>query len=245
MAKRNTPEFPAQPQTDGEAGGMYEVEIGDAAEPQEDTDKGFDPDQFAEPTATLPESVGSDPFNADELRLAPDQMSGIGGKKMILTVDSRAPDKAWFCRVHPDPNYTMATAVIELKDERETYLIARHLREELKIEPTYKSILLCTAITRQGELFLWKVPLPGPDGKRPSWIEIPMQAVEMAKTKWVRMAWSQQSRKHEVYIATATAKIPPPEWPELTFNAILKLAYRDKYIDNIDHPVLRQLRGGV
>ena len=46
-------------------------------------------------------------------------------------------------------------------------------------------------------------------------------------------------------IFEATANIPDPVWPELSFTDILKIAFRDKLIDRPDHPVIQQLRGTV
>jgi hypothetical protein len=37
--------------------------------------------------------------------------------------------------------------------------------------------------------------------------------------------------------------VPEPEWPELGFRDLLKLAFRDRFIGAFDHPVLRKLRG--
>jgi hypothetical protein len=43
----------------------------------------------------------------------------------------------------------------------------------------------------------------------------------------------------------ATGELPEPQWPELPFSQILQIAFKDKYIDSLDHPVLRKLRGEV
>jgi hypothetical protein len=51
----------------------------------------------------------------------------LGVKKALITVPVRKPDKAWFFRVHPDEDRRLQTYVIELKEERETYLVAKPL----------------------------------------------------------------------------------------------------------------------
>ncbi len=52
-------------------------------------------------------------------RLADAETGGeVGG------VPVRKPGKAWWVRVHPDPAYSLSTAVVELKEDRETYLVA-------------------------------------------------------------------------------------------------------------------------
>ena len=39
--------------------------------------------------------------------------------------------------------------------------------------------------------------------------------------------------------------IPDPEWPDLSLGEILKIAFRDYYIDTPDHAVIKRLRGQV
>jgi hypothetical protein len=43
----------------------------------------------------------------------------------------------------------------------------------------------------------------------------------------------------------ATGPLPDPNWPDLTFQEIFDIAIRDRKIDSLDHPVVRQLRGEV
>ena len=47
---------------------------------------------------------------------------------------------------------------------------------------------------------------------------------------------------HYEHFEPAT-KLPDPEWPPLTFTEILRVAFRDRMIDSLEHPVVRQLRG--
>jgi hypothetical protein len=37
--------------------------------------------------------------------------------------------------------------------------------------------------------------------------------------------------------------LPEPSWPEVSFKEILRIAFKDNYIETPDHPVLRRLRG--
>jgi hypothetical protein len=67
--------------------------------------------------------AGPDPFDPESLRLPPDLGAALGVKKILLTVPVRKPAKEWFIRVHPDPAYQLSTAVIELKEVGEIYLV--------------------------------------------------------------------------------------------------------------------------
>ena len=63
-----------------------------------------------------------DPFDPAALRLAPD-FEAVGVKRVIVAVPVRKPGKQEFVRVHPDEDYRLETGLIELEEERETYLV--------------------------------------------------------------------------------------------------------------------------
>jgi hypothetical protein len=68
-----------------------------------------------------------------------------------------------------------------------------------------------------------------------------MEAAELGRTGWVRMTANMGLQAYDV--AVAPADLGEPEWPDIAFKKILEIAFRDKRIDSLDHPVLRRLRG--
>jgi len=44
-------------------------------------------------------------------------------------------------------------------------------------------------------------------------------------------------------IAMAGGVIPDPEWPDLSFQEMIRIAFRTLIIDRPDHAVIRRLRG--
>jgi hypothetical protein len=185
----------------------------------------------------------TDPFDLDSLRLSQDFASAVGVKKLLKTVPVKRPSKEWFVRTHSDPSYRLSTAVLELKEDRETYLVPQHLWPLLADEKTFSPRLLVTAINRQNELFIWPIRLPGSNGKFDDWSRSAMDAAEEAKSRWVRVTASMSLGAYQV--DAATGKLPDPAWPDVTFQEIIKIAFRDKMIDHWDHPVLKRLRGEV
>ncbi len=99
-------------------------------------------------------SIAPDPFDPASLRLTGDFTAAVGVKKALLTVPVRKPDKSWFVRTHPSENYRIETAVIELKEDRELYLVAPALWQELATESTFSPRALFTAVNRQGVVFI-------------------------------------------------------------------------------------------
>lgn len=48
---------------------------------------------------------------------------------------------------------------------------------------------------------------------------------------------------YEIY--QATGDFPEPTWPEATFQEILEIAFKGKFIRSMDHPVVKRLRGAI
>ena len=187
------------------------------------------------------DGTAPDPFDPENLRLSQDFTAMVGVKKQLLTVPVRKPAKEWFVRAHPDPAYRVQTAVIELKEDRETYLVDQSLWHELAAESTFSPRALFTAASRQSVVFIWPVRLPGQDGKIDDWSRSALEAAELATKKWVRVQSNMALGAYDVY--EALADIPEPDWPAVPFKELLRVAFKDRFIDALDHPVLRRLRG--
>lgn len=180
-----------------------------------------------------------DPFDLASLRLPQNFEDTSGVKRIVTTVPVRKPDRTWFVRVRPGEEWRLSTGIVELKDERETYLVAPSLRHELASEMTPK--VLFTAINRQGVLFLWIVKLPNVDGRSDTWSQSALAAATQAEGGWVRVIPNNTLGGYDLY--TARAGLPDPEWPDLSFQEIIRLAFKDRMIDSLDHPVVRRLKG--
>ena len=190
----------------------------------------------------LQSNEGASRFDPRRLRLSQDfdQMAGV--TKVITTVPVRRPDPMSFVRVHPDRAWSLVGALLlERVDGQESFLVDPVLHDEVAAVAKLK--ILFTAITRQGVLFLWPVGMTGPDGRSNSWNDSAQRAADMARKQWVRVNSNQGLGAYEVVVPNA--ELPVPEWPDLSLEQILELAFRDRFIDSVDHPVLRKLRGEV
>jgi hypothetical protein len=187
-----------------------------------------------------PPASNDDPFaDLSKLRLTQDFVETAGVKKLLTTVPVRKPNAQDFVRVHHDSAYRMAFAAIELKDDREIYLLLPEIAQQLPGE--FIMITLHTAINRQGVVHLWPVRLPTPDGRINEWHRSAAEAAELAMKRWVRVRANMTLGAYEIFEAAST--IPEPTWPEHSFQELVKIAFRDRLITNLDHPVIRRLRG--
>ena len=182
-----------------------------------------------------------DPFDLESLKLSQDFASTIGVKKVLTTVPCRKPNRHEFVRVRPGADWHLETGIFEDKIQREMYLVGRDMWGELAGEIT--PVCLFTTITKQGDISLWPVKLPGTDGKTNSWNESALAASQLATKKWARVASNMNAGYYDTF--EATGELSEPKWPELSLQEIVKLCFKDRLIDSVDHPVLRALRGEV
>jgi len=193
-------------------------------------------------TATPPgEPLTTDLFDLERLRVSQNFADTLGVRKVLTTVPVMKPNRQWFVRVHPAADHRLTVALIELKEERLTFLVTPEIAAQLPEEVTLR--MLFTAVTRQGTVFLWPVRLPTTDGRTDHWNRSAMEAAERAQRAWVRVVANMSLGAYEVY--EATAELPEPIWPDVSFRELVEIAFRERLITTHDHPVLRRLRGEV
>lgn len=180
-----------------------------------------------------------EPFDLASLCLSQDSTETVRVKKLLATIPARRPNSQDFVRVHPSPDYRRNFLCIDLKDDRETYVVRPEIAPELVGETVMKTIY--TAITSLGVVFLWPITIPPPDGKTNEWWRSGREAAELAITRWVRMRADMNLGAYQIF--EAEGQIPEPEWPNLPYQELLRISFRDRMIDRVDHPVVQRLRG--
>src|SRR5262249_32668457 len=148
----------------------------------------------AKPTTTKPELVdpavdpaapsaaAPDPFDLASLRLNPSFLETAGVKKLVTTVPVKRPSPQDFFRVHPAQEYRDNFGMIDLKDDREEFLVHPSILPELRGEVVFKTIF--TTTSRQGVVSLWPIRLPAPDERKTEWPRSAREAAELAQTRW-------------------------------------------------------------
>lgn len=188
-----------------------------------------------------PPQAGAQVLDLDALRLPPNYGASLGVKRVLTTVPIGKPKPAQFFRSHPNPEWTIQVYIIEMKEDRETYVVGRSIAPILG--NVVKPVLLHAAIDRGDNPFLIPVFLPGEDGRRSSWHESRAQAVEHAKGKWVRIVANMAAGAYDVLEAQGT--LPDPTWPDCAPGELFQIAMRGRIIADETHPVVQQLLGRV
>lgn len=181
----------------------------------------------------------NDPFNPRNLRLSQRFGDTQDVHKILVSVPVRKPHRQEFFRTHPDPEMSIEVALLELKADRQNYLVDPDLAPYLPGEAVPK--ILVTTISLHGALFLWPIRLPDEQGRLDSWNEVALESAERGKSNWIRLMANMGAQTYDVLQAAGT--FPDPNWPDAPLQKLLQMAFKDRFIDNMDHDVLKRLRG--
>jgi hypothetical protein len=189
-----------------------------------------------------------DPFDLEKSRMGQDFGGPAAVKKLITDVAVGKPNREWFVRVRPEPEHRHQDALVRLKEgdvSRGFYWVAPALLMALKGLPALATLIrgyqLFTGVNRAGRPLLWPIPLPDEKGEVNSWHASELEAARAAMAGWVRIEADMKLSGNVIY--TAEVPLSEPDWPDLTLQELVRLGFKQRIIDSLDHPVIRQLRG--
>jgi hypothetical protein len=184
-----------------------------------------------------------DPYDPASLRLDPSYLRDGGVRKLLTSIPVRKPNQQEFIRTHPDPNYRLSgVAIIELREDRETYLVDPHYAQEL--DPTwFHTCNIYLTINRRQVVFLWPVKLPGPGRRISGWHTSGVECAEKAMNHWIRVVSNTSLGAYEIHLAENV--LTEPEWPDKPFPELSKIGLKDRLIQGPEHPVILRLRGAI
>ena len=181
------------------------------------------------------------PFDPKSLSVTHTGGENFAVKKVHTVIAVRKPSPKEWVRAHSSPEYQISVAILEDSDNGVTYIATPDIASEFPAE--FKLSGLRLAVNRQGSPFLWKHPLLDPEGRDNLWNASHREAVETAKTEWVKMGSNRNLGAYQCQIAP-NLKVEP-EWPDLDLQQLLEIAFRGRLISTRDHILLQQLRGEV
>ena len=198
-------------------------------------------DSTTDTSLPITSTTDAEELDIASLRIPSNFGASLGVKKILNLVPVGKPINSQFFRTHPSVDMQFSAMILAPKGTQETYLVSQHVAEHLP--ELIKPVTIILIIDRQGNLRLVPVPYPGPDGQRNPWHQSLLEALTLAKTDWLRISANMQNGGYDVYQARAT--LASPEWPEHTMDEIIKIAFRGRIINDLDHPVVQGLFGKV
>lgn len=186
-------------------------------------------------------AIGHSPeLDLSQFRINQDFAAHIQARKVAISVNVRRPDRQqWVCPL-PGREWRAPVAILEDKANQRTYIVVPEIVPEVTADLVPK--LLVAYVTTQGAASLWPIRMPDESGRLDTYNESALQIIEQYGGRWIRVLPNQVERRYDVLEMAAT-ELPAPKWPEGGFTKLFSLAFRGRVIDNLNHPVLKTLRG--
>jgi hypothetical protein len=188
----------------------------------------------------LAQSAGrvEEDFDLDSLRVRVDYSQQLVVKDILAPPPIRKPKKKEFFRTHPD--YEFAAVLITATDtDEEFYVIDPSLHRELADEAIVRVLIPC--INRENVVFLCPIGTADEEGRLNSWHASAYEVCQTGKQHWVRR---KSNRSAGVYTSQiAVSDLGGPSWPTMDGEEIVRKAFYGRIINDLDHPIVRKLRG--
>jgi hypothetical protein len=153
-------------------------------------------------------------------------------------LEVRKPPADHYVHVHPDPDFNGVFPLYadSLVKRYEPYLIAPELMDTLppQVKVNVKWVRLAVAMTDTGLLFLWHVAQTGSE-----FHESGDSCILTTMTVWKKVIPDGSGYRME----PPEASLADPVFPGWCFGEYLTRAFKDRYIDNLNHEVIKRLRG--
>ena len=180
-------------------------------------------------------------LDLSKFRLKPNSSETLGSKKLLSVVPVTKPSKEKFFQTSVDDNRSMDVYLYEDKVESTFYLVSPEVVDMLG--SLARAMTLHLAIDRGDNPFLIPIPLPDDRGQRNSWPASMLNAIEHARGKWVRV---QSDKSMGIYqIHEAQGKLEGPNWPELSLEELVNIAFTGRVIDDLEHPKVQSALGKI
>ena len=176
-------------------------------------------------------------FEIEDVLVSQNYDQQVEVKKEPLSVDVRKPNRNTFFRTFSDSANWPTVATVN--EQYETYLVAAKLKEAIH---GCRSTTLIPWMDRNGGLFIYPMNQPLEGYTPTDWYKTASQGVIQAQKAWVKMASNKKAQNYDLVIAKGD--LPPPLWPDpFDMADLVKRAFAERFIADLDHPVIRRLEG--
>jgi hypothetical protein len=182
-------------------------------------------------------------IDIEALRLSQDFTAFDSGKPIVDKILVGKPHRTEYFRVNPDATMRLAAGLLEMKEDRAHYLTHPNVAAQMP-EGLLKPMMLFCAVTSGNVPLVIPATMPDATGRLHDWGRSLHRAIDLAQKHWVRIQADMRLGGYQIFQAVGE-NLPPPVFPELTLPEIINIAFRDAYIDSIDHPVIRRIKGEI
>ena len=177
-----------------------------------------------------------DNFDLAELKLEATASTGEFKVSEAATT-FRRPFKTEFWMTNE--KFQASFSIIEEERSGNVCIVKPSLRADLEREAKDAEIALVG--NNYGELFLSAFKHPWSSGDE--WGGTRLEALSVSKKKYVRMRPNMELNRYDIIVARGD--FPEPEWPDESFEDILRKVFAGRVVGSMDHEIVKRLRGEI
>lgn len=166
-------------------------------------------------------------------------------KQEMGEVPVRKPSKQRFFIIKDGEEWQAEYDVIELKDDKEYYVLTNdYIPPADLLDDTKRIMINLGQYIDDGSVFLMPTTIPNPgdeDKKWASWSRSQFRCIEMAKKVPIRMKAVMSEGGYRPFVSEIPADVPPlPEGK--VFDDFIMRAFEGRIVDSNDHAIVKKLR---
>jgi len=150
----------------------------------------------------------------------------------------KKPGKKNFFRIHPDPSYRLYDVGVIEEEGGDVYLVDAGLDLPDDVTHFVSHVNLLTAVSHHGKLFVWYFK-----NTDTSWASSALRVARRAQEEWIRIKADFESGGYNIFTAPEPLRSKKPVFPSMSPEEIFTLAFDNRMIATVDHPVIQRLRG--
>jgi hypothetical protein len=183
----------------------------------------------------------NDEIDFDALRLPPSGQ--LVAKRDISLIPVRRPKKTEWFRVRPGDDWRIDLPLY-YDDDGEPYIISPDNLGFLNDQGLVHRVRIYTLLAHPSNvLFMSPVGLPEADGKINSYNRSRAESYLKAESAWSRISANKDLGGYDYW--TPEIPLPEPQWPipPASLKEALNIAFKGRFINDPDHPILNRLKG--
>jgi len=173
----------------------------------------------------------------EDLRIDQDYKEILKDQEDVLEITPKKPHRQEILQVHP--NWQFVTYLLDWREISELYLVMQSIWPYIADE--CKKVVLFLYVTNAGRYGLWPIKLPEDGDSLDSYSKTARRAAELCMGEWRRVYTDRRIRQYKTRATELCESLPAPQWPDLSDEQLIGLAFEDRIISSLDHPILKSL----
>lgn len=179
-------------------------------------------------------------FDLASIRMDQDFSEGSEVEKAIVSVPIMKPHRHAWINVSNLDSHRHTVGIIEFGKSKEIYVVHPKMAEMLRGKFVLKELFLYQ--NTQRDYFWWAIKKPDESGDLDRWNKSAKRIATTLANTWIQVASNKATDQYDIF-TPKSKKFEDPDWSKVDGLELIEKAVSDILIDNMEHPVVKNLFG--